>query len=79
MGENGITLEGFLSVVKYTKPVTVNLFAKAATEEEENQALISFLLPGYDCLDDFLLDDQITSIEILSLQSFNIVIDTSED
>lgn len=79
MGENGITLEGFLSVVKYTKPVTVNLFAKAATEEEENTALISFLLPGYDCLDDFLLDDQITSIEILSLQSFNIVIDTSED
>lgn len=77
--ENGITLEGFLSVVKYTKPVTVNLFAKAQTEEEENQSLISFLLPGYDCLDDFLLDDQITSIEILSLQSFNIVIDTSED
>ena len=79
MDNDKITLEGFLSVIKYTQPITINLFAKAATAEEEDQSLISFLLPGYDCLDDFLLDDQITNIEIVSLKSFNVTIDTSED
>lgn len=77
MEENKITLEGFLKVVKSgTTPITINLSAKG---EEENTPLITFILPGYDCLDNFLLDDEVTEIEIVKLNVFNIVIDTTND
>jgi len=77
MEDNKITLEGFLRVVKSgTTPITINLSAKG---EEENTSLITFILPGYDCLDDFLLDDEVTEIEIVKLNVFNIVIDTTND
>jgi len=44
---------------------------------ENNLLLISFALPGYDCLDDFLLDDEVKRLEIVNLNKLNITIDTS--
>lgn len=73
MEENKITLEGFLRVVKSgTNPITINLSAKG---EEENTSLITFILPGYDHLDDDLLADEVVEIEIVKLNVFNVVID----
>lgn len=79
MGENIITLEGFLSVVKSAQPITINLASKGLTEEDPNLPLITFILPGYDCLDDFLLDDEVTEIEIVNPKVINVIIDTSDN
>lgn len=79
MGEDKITLEGFLSVIKSAQPITINLASKGLTEEDPNLSLITFVLPGYDCLDDFLLDDEVTEIEIVNLKVINVVIDTSNN
>lgn len=68
-----ITLEGLLKVISSEKTITVNLY------DENNLLLISFGLPGYDCLDDFLLDDEVTKLEILNLYNLNITIDTSQN
>ena len=56
-----------------TKIIQIDLF------NENDLLLISFALPGYDCLDDFLLDDEVTKIEILSLTKLEITIDTSQN
>ena len=56
-----------------TKTIQIDLF------NENNLLMISFALPGYDCLDDFLLDDTVTRIEIVSLTKLNITIDTSQN
>ena len=55
------------------KIIQIDLFS------ENNLLLISFALPGYDCLDDFLLDDVVSRIEIVSLNKLNITIDTSHN
>ena len=68
-----ITLEGLLKVITSQKVITVNLY------NENDLLLISFGLPGYDCLDDFLLDDEVTKLEITNLYNINITIDTSAD
>jgi hypothetical protein len=68
-----ITLEGLLKVIVSQKIITVNLY------DENDLLLISFGLPGYDCLDDFLLDDEVTKLEITNLYNINITIDTSTD
>ena len=79
MEENTITLEGFLSVLKSAQPVTINLSSKGLLEDEANLPLITFILPGYDCLDDFLLDDEVVEIEIVNPKVINVVIDTSNN
>jgi hypothetical protein len=66
-------LQGLLKAIVSTKTVTINLF------NENDLLLITFGLPGYDCLDDFLLDDEITKFEVKNLYEFNITIDTSAD
>ena len=71
MGDIKITLEGLLAVIAYTKPITVNLF------DENDLLLITFVLAGYDCLDDFLMDDEVKKFEVVNMQTVNITIDTS--
>ena len=46
---------------------------------ENNLLLISFALPGYECLDDFLLDDIVQKIEITTVSKLVITIDTSHN
>ena len=72
-----ITLEGLLKTIKSEKPITVNLYKEVTDADPE--LLISFLLPGYECLDDFLMDDEVKEITILNTQSIAVVIDTSLD
>ena len=68
-----INLEGLLKVIVSGKIMTVNLF------NENDLLLISFGLPGYDCLDDFLLDDEVKKIELVNVTNVNITIDTSNN
>lgn len=68
-----INLEGLLKVIVSGKVMTVNLF------NENDLLLISFGLPGYDCLDDFLLDDEVKKIELVNVTNVNITIDTSNN
>ena len=72
MGEEiKITLEGLLSVIESTKPITINLY------NEENLLLITFVMSGYDCLDDFLCDDEVKKVKIVNLNTLDVTIDTS--
>lgn len=66
-------LQGLLKAIVSTKTVTINLF------DENDLLLISFGLPGYDCLDDFLLDDEVLKIELVTLYNLNVTIDTSKN
>lgn len=68
-----ITLKGLLSVIDSEKDIKVNLFS------EEGLLLITFVLKGYECLDDFLEDDEVTKIEIVNNTTLNITIDTSNN
>ena len=68
-----ITLQGFLSVIKTTKPITINLF------NETDALLITFELAGYDALDDFLADDEVIKIEFKTINTINVTIDTSKN
>ena len=81
MNEILITLEGLLKTIVSTKPITINLYHMVQPEDPEAEPvktqLITFLLPGYDCIDDFLMDDEVKSIEIVNSTNINIVIDTS--
>lgn len=66
-----ITLEGLLSVIKSVKPITVNLL------NEEGLEIITFILPGYKALDDFLEDDEVLEVELVNLGNIKVKIDTS--
>lgn len=68
-----ITLEGLLKVISSTKDITINLF------DENNLLLITFGLKGYECLDNFLCDDEVIKIEIINIATLNITIDTSNN
>ena len=74
-----ITLEGLLKTIVSTRPTTINLYSEATDPELDPTLLITFLLPGYDCLDDFLMDDEVKSITIVNTTTINIVIDTSHN
>ncbi len=70
-----ITLKGLLqTIVSPNKTVTINLYHMV---EDVKTALITFLLPGYECIDDFYMDDEVKEIEIVDSRTINIVIDTS--
>lgn len=80
MPEILITLEGLLKTIVSSKTVTVNLYHMVQEDPEVEPVktlLITFLLPGYDCIDDFLMDDEVKAIEIVNSQTINITIDTS--
>ena len=67
-----ITLKGLLSVIESIKPVTINLYDK-----DSELLIISFELKGYNALDDFLEDDEVTKIVIKNLYNIDVYIDTS--
>lgn len=67
-----ITLKGLLSVIESVKPVTINLYDK-----DSELLIISFELKGYNALDDFLEDDEVTKIVIKNLYNIDVYIDTS--
>lgn len=70
-----ITLKGLLqTIVSPNKTVTINLYHMV---DDVKIALITFLLPGYECIDDFYMDDEVKEIEIVDSRTINIVIDTS--
>lgn len=80
MNEILITLEGLLKTITSTKSITINLYHMVQEDPEVEPVktlLITFLLPGYDCIDDFLMDDEVKSIEIVNSTNINILIDTS--
>ena len=66
-------LKGLLKALKSKKTITINLF------DEKGLLIISFNQPGYEALDDFLLDDEVTEIEIVNLFCVNVTIDTEPD
>ena len=68
-----ITLEGLLSVIKSVKPITVNLL------DQDGLEIITFILPGYKALDDFLEDDEVLEVELVNLGNIKVKIDTSLD
>lgn len=68
-----IDLKGLLAAIVSTKPMTINLF------DETGLLLISFVMDGYPCLEDVLETDPVTKIELKSLTTLNITIDTSEN
>ena len=68
-----ITLKGLLSVIKSEKAITINLF------DENDLLLITFELKGYESLDDFLEDDEVTEITFPKYNTINIKIDTSKN
>lgn len=70
-----ITLEGLLKTIVSARPMTVNLYKEVTDADPE--LLISFGLPGYDCLDDFLMDDEVKAITIVSTTVIDVTIDTS--
>ncbi len=75
-----ITLEGLLKTIVSSKTMTINLYHMVQDDPEVEPVktlLITFLLPGYDCIDDFLMDDEVKEIEIVDSRTINIVIDTS--
>lgn len=74
-----ITLEGLLKTLVSTRPMSVSLYKEATEPETPDELLISFLLPGYDCLDDILMDDEVKKIEIVNTTTINITIDTSRN
>ena len=77
MGDILITLEGLLKTIVSARPMTVNLYKEVTDADPE--LLISFGLPGYECIDDFLMDDEVKAITIVNTTTVNITIDTSLD
>ena len=63
-------LKGLLQALVSKKTITINLF------DEKGLLIISFNQPGYDALDDYLLEDIVTKIEIVNLFCLNVTIDT---
>ena len=66
-----ITLEGLLKALSSTKDITIKLF------NEKELLLITFIKNGYDCIDDFLMDDEVKKIEIVNMNTINVYIDTT--
>lgn len=75
-----ITLEGLLKTIVSTKDITINLYRETQTDPEAEpvkELLITFLLPGYDSLDDTLMSEEVKKIEIVNTTTINVVIQLS--
>ena len=68
-----IILEGLLSVIKTDKSITVNLY------NESDLLLITFILSGYEALDDFLMDDEVLELKFPKANTIDVCIDTSKN
>lgn len=69
-----ITLEGLLKTIVSTKDITINLYRVEGTDPETKTLLITFLLPGYDSIDDEIMSEEVKAIEIVNTTTINITI-----
>lgn len=69
-----ITLEGLLKTIVSTKDITINLYRVEETDPETKTLLITFILAGYDSLDDELMSEEVKSIEIVNTTTINVTI-----
>lgn len=69
-----ITLEGLLKTIVSTKDITINLYRVEGTDPETKTLLITFILAGYDSLDDELMSEEVKAIEIVNTTTINITI-----
>jgi len=63
-----ITLAGLLSVIESQKVVTVNLY------DENDLLLITFNLPGFNCLEDELEERTVAKMKINTLTNIDITL-----
>jgi hypothetical protein len=63
-----ITLGGLLSTIVSTKKITINLF------DQNDLLIITFILDGYEALEDELEAATVTKIEISNMTTLNITI-----
>lgn len=68
-----MTLESLFQAIVSVKTITINLY------DSNDLLLITFGLPGYDALDDYLLDRKVKAIEILTLTSLNVRLAEQEE
>lgn len=69
-----ITLEGLLKTIVSTKDITINLYRVEETDPETKTLLITFILAGYDSLDDELMSEEVKAIEIVNTTTINVTI-----
>lgn len=69
-----ITLEGLLKTIVSTKDITINLYRVEETDPETKTLLITFILAGYDSLDDDLMSEEVKVIEIVNTTTINVTI-----
>lgn len=69
-----ITLEGLLKTIVSTKDITINLYHVEGTDPETKTLLITFILAGYDSLDDELMSEEVKAIEIVNTTTINVTI-----
>ena len=61
-----VQLEGLFRAIVSSKIITVNLF------DSNDLLLITFQLPGFDALDDWLLEKDVTEIEIINASTIRV-------
>jgi hypothetical protein len=66
-----INLEGLLTTIESDKTITVNLY------NSSDLLLITFGLPGYDSLDDELLELPVRKIRITNATNISVYLGTS--
>lgn len=64
-----ITLNGFLSVLESTKPITINLY------NQNNLLIITFIKDGYEALEDELETAVIQKINLKNLNTIDITVE----
>lgn len=68
-----MTLLSLFNAIKSDKIITINLY------NENDLLLITFGLPGYDALDDYLLERKVDTLEIQRLDMLKIKIKAQEN
>lgn len=69
-----ITLEGLLKTIVSTKDITINLYRVEETDPETKTLLITFILAGYDSLEDEIMSEEVKAIEIVNTTTINVTI-----
>ena len=61
-----VQLEGLFRALVSSKIITINLF------DNNDLLLITFQLPGFDALDDWLLEKDVAEIEIINASTIRV-------
>ena len=61
-----VQLEGLFRALVSSKIITINLF------DSNDLLLITFQLPGFDALDDWLLEKDVAEIEIINASTIRV-------